>query len=87
MGKGGWSTVACQSWDQKWHTGFVQIYTRAIIVHKGKTKTNGRRRRPGGGALYLASLRVLGSVQTHIIDVSVCEVISGSGEPNVDLAR
>jgi len=65
-------------------------------VHKGKTKTKeGRsiRRRLGNGggeggrALYLASLRVFGGVQAHIIDVSVCEVISGSGEPYVDLTR
>ena len=41
----------------------------------------------GGRALYLASLRVFGGVQAHIIDVSVCEVISGSGEPYVDLTR
>ncbi len=39
-----------------------------------------------GRGVHLASLRVFGSVQAHIIDVSVCEVISGSGQPYVDLA-
>ncbi len=70
----------------------MQVYTEVISMHrlhKGKTKTKGgrsTRRRPEGGGVHLASLRVFGSVQAHIIDVSVCEVISGSGQPYVDLA-
>ena len=36
--------------------------------------------------LYLARLRVLGSIQADIIDVRVCEVIPGGGDADVDLA-
>lgn len=35
---------------------------------------------------HLACFWVLGSIQTHIIDVCMCEVISGGGDADVDLA-
>jgi len=57
---------------------------------QGRDKDKWRKKHnktPFGGGMYLASLRVFCSVQAHIIDVSVCEVISGGGQPNVDLAR
>ena len=38
------------------------------------------------GWVYLAGLRVSGCVQPYIVDVRVCEVVSGGGEANVDLS-
>ena len=35
--------------------------------------------------LYLSGVWVLGSVQTHIVDVRVCKVVSGGGQADVDL--
>ena len=35
--------------------------------------------------LYLSSLRVLGSIQAHVIDVRMCKVVSGGGQADVDL--